>query len=98
MIVIATSGMVDTGAYLRAMTGLGQVRALSLLTPSLRRAYPEVDLQMVRLSEEVGEGDLDSDLLVIGGPKNSAVTKMLLDKLGLSCHSGWTRPSLPGTT
>lgn len=82
VIVIATSGMVDTGAYLRAMTGLGQVRALSLLTPSLRRAYPEVDLQMVRLSEEVGEGDLDSDLVVIGGPKNSTVTKMLLDKLG----------------
>jgi hypothetical protein len=82
VIVIATSGMVDTGAYRRAMTGLGQVRALSLLTPSLRKAYPKVDLQMVRLSEEVRDGDLDRDLLVIGGPKNSTVTKMLLEKLG----------------
>jgi hypothetical protein len=86
VIVIATSGMVDTGTYQRAMTGLGQVRALSILTPSLRSAYRDVDLQRVRLSEELGEGQLDSDLLVIGGPKNSSVTKMLLDKL---------RPQLP---
>jgi hypothetical protein len=82
VIVIATSGHAETGVYRRAMTGLGQVRALSLLSPSLRQAYPDVDLQMVRLSVEVGESDLDNDLLVIGGPKNSSVTKMLLEKLG----------------
>jgi hypothetical protein len=82
VIVIATSGHAETGVYRRAMTGLGQVRALSLLSPSLRQAYPDVDLQMVRLSVEVGESDLDNDLLVIGGPKNSLVTRMLLDQLG----------------
>ena len=63
-------GTRQTGVYRRAMTGLGQVRALSLPAP-LRQACPDVDLQMVRLSVEVGESDLDNDLLVIGGPKNN---------------------------
>jgi hypothetical protein len=63
------------------MTGLGQVRALTILSPSLRRAYPKIDLQKVLLSEEVGGNDLDKNLLVIGGPKNNAVAKVLLEKL-----------------
>jgi hypothetical protein len=81
VIVVATSGVTDTGVYHRAMTGLGQVRALSVLAPSLRRAYPKVDLQRVLLSEEIGGGDLDKDLLVIGGPKNNAVAKVLFERL-----------------
>lgn len=81
IIIVSTSGVADTGVYSRAMTGLGQVRALSVLAPSLRRAYSKVDLQRVLLSEEVGGSDLDKDLLVIGGPKNNIVAKMLLEKL-----------------
>lgn len=81
VIIVSTSGIADTGVYHRAMTGLGQVRALTILSPSLRRAYPRIDLQKVLLSEEVGGSDLDKNLLVIGGPKSNAVSKVLLEKL-----------------
>jgi len=82
LIIVASSALVDTGTYKRPTTGIGQVRALSILSPILARAYRDVNLERVRLSSEVGGPDLDNDLLVIGGPKNSIVADLLLKRLG----------------
>ncbi len=81
LIVVSSSAVVHTGVYQRPVTGIGQVRALAILSPLLRRAYRDADLQRVLLSDEVASHELDNNLLVIGGPKTNAVAKELLDRL-----------------
>lgn len=80
-LVVASSAQVDTGKYSRPTTGIGQVRAMSLLVPSLARAYRKVDLEQVRLSARTPGKDLEADLLVLGGAKNNEITAKLLDRL-----------------
>lgn len=80
-LIVASSAQVDTGKYVRPTTGIGQVRAMSLLVPSLARAYRKVDLEQVQLSAVTPGKDLEADLLVLGGAKNNAVTARLLDHL-----------------
>jgi len=80
-LIVASSAQVDTGKYLRPTTGIGQVRAMSLLVPSLTRAYRKVDLEQVQLSAVAPGRDLEADLLVLGGAKNNAVTARLLAHL-----------------
>ncbi|MET9544553.1 hypothetical protein ABZY36_04440 [Streptomyces sp. NPDC006627] len=80
-VVVAASAHVDTGTYQRPHTGIGQVRAMSLLVPQLVRAYRNVDLEQVRLSSQVRGRDLEADLLTLGGPKNNSVTEQLLARI-----------------
>ena len=77
-LIVASSAQVDTGKYSRPTTGIGQVRAMSLLVPSLARAYRKVDLEQVRLSSLTPGKDLEADLLVLGGAKNNEITRKLL--------------------
>lgn len=81
MTVVASSALIDTGTYHRPATGIGQVRAMSILSPVLARGYRDVDLERVRLSTEVGGTDLANDLLVLGGPKSNQVADVLLKRL-----------------
>lgn len=80
-LIVSSSAFVDTGKYSRPTTGIGQVRAMSLLVPSLARAYRKVDLEQVRLSAVTPGKDLEADLLVLGGPKNNEIARKLLDRL-----------------
>jgi hypothetical protein len=80
-IVVSSSAMVHTGLYQRPVTGIGQVRALSLLSPLLRRAYRDANLSEVLLSEELAGHDLNNNLLVIGGPKTNWLARDLLERL-----------------
>ncbi|WP_103501588.1 MULTISPECIES: hypothetical protein [Streptomyces] len=81
VMVVSSSAEVDTGQYTRPTTGVGQVRAMSLLVPRLARAYREVDLQQVSLSERLPGRDLESDLLLLGGPKTNEITGRALAEI-----------------
>ena len=80
-IVLSSSATQDTGEYQRPATGIGQVKALALLSPSLVRAHRSIDLQGVVLSNDHRGTDLEGDLLLLGGPKTNEVTKQALDEL-----------------
>ncbi|MFG3097539.1 hypothetical protein [Streptomyces sp. NPDC048202] len=80
-VVVASSAHVHTGKYARPTTGIGQVRAMSLLVPSLSRAYRDVDLQQVRLSSTMPGKEIENDLLVLGGTKNNQIAEQLLDRI-----------------
>lgn len=80
-VVLSTSASVDTGAYNRKMTGLGQARALGLLVPSLTRAYGELDSNVVNLSVYMRGESKENDLILLGGPKNNEVTREVLSRL-----------------
>jgi hypothetical protein len=80
-VVVASSADVDTGRYTRPTTGVGQVRAMSLLVPLLVRAYRDVDLQQVSLSAHTPGRDLESDLLLLGGPKSNEIADRALRAL-----------------
>ncbi|MGP3946838.1 hypothetical protein [Streptomyces sp. 6N106] len=82
--VALDTGYIDTGRYQRPVAGLGQVRALSLLIPSLTHAYRDLDLEKVRLSAHVPGHEMEHDLLVLGGPKNNEVARRLLTAMGES--------------
>lgn len=83
-VVISVSHSVasDTGQYLRPSTGIGQVRALALLMPSLRRAYSDLKIQNIYLSSDPLLDRVESDLICLGGAKNNEVTADVLDGLG----------------
>ncbi|MGI5350409.1 hypothetical protein ACQEU8_19855 [Streptomyces sp. CA-250714] len=76
--VVLDTAHVDTGRYQRPVAGLGQIRALSLLIPSLTHAYRELDLEKVRLSAHLPGHEMEHDLLVLGGSKNNEVARRLL--------------------
>jgi hypothetical protein len=62
-------GDVDSPPY----TGLGQTMALTLLTPSLSRAYPGVELPTPRFACDASV-DVEHDLLLLGGPKTNVLS------------------------
>ncbi|WP_030712611.1 hypothetical protein [Streptomyces sp. NRRL F-2580] len=76
--VVLDTAHIDTGRYQRPVAGLGQVRALSLLVPSLTHAYRDLDLEKVWLSGHLPGREMEHDLLVLGGPKNNEVARRLL--------------------
>jgi hypothetical protein len=67
--------------YVRPSTGVGQVRALAAIAPSLRTAYREVDFGKVLMSSERIGRDLRSDLITLGGAKNNLVTREIMNAL-----------------
>ena len=87
-ICISTSARTDTGAYIRLSSGLGQIRALALLSPSLHRAYKDFDVQRVLMSDDKIADRYESDLIILGGPKNNEIARQVLEQL---------QPHLPGT-
>lgn len=80
-ICAATSTKTDTGQYYRPATGIGQVRALALVIGSLARAYGNVNTRNILLSEDEMTDRIESDLIILGGPKNNRIAQLLLDKI-----------------
>jgi len=81
VICISTSASIDTGEYMRHTSGVGQAIALGMVAASLHKAYPGRSPQHVHLSEEPLADRLESDLILLGGPKNNKVTRMMLAAL-----------------
>lgn len=81
VIVVSSSATVDTGEYKRPTTGIGQIRALAILAPSLTRAYQRMDLERIRMSAQHLGHELENDLLILGGPKTNECAKRMFDRL-----------------
>ena len=82
VICVATSDTKDTGEYLRPMTGIGQVRALAHIMPSLERAYKGIKVNNIRLSVDMPGDECECDLICLGGVKNNEFTAKALTALG----------------
>jgi hypothetical protein len=76
---VATSAATNTGKYTRYATGVGQVRALSDITHSLKQAYGEDADPTVYMSESMPAEAVRCDLVLVGGSKNNTVTRRFLD-------------------
>lgn len=86
-ICISTSEKTATGDYIRFSSGIGQIRALAIIAPSLHRAYKEFDVQRVLMSEDKIADRCEGDLIILGGPKNNSVAQEIMALL---------KPQLPG--
>jgi len=96
-VVVSTSAISSEG---RPMTGIGQVRAIALIMPSIGRAYRSyVEDNNLRMSLgcDVTEDRFGGDLITIGGPKTNEVTAFLLDRIGLPEGFGIASVSDPET-
>ena len=80
-VVVADSGVIDTGAYQRKVTGIGQARAVGLLMPSLTRAYPNPPTDAVMLSSECSPHHREGDIVLLGGPKGNVLTARLFERM-----------------
>ncbi|MCB0635899.1 MAG: hypothetical protein KDC54_04755, partial [Lewinella sp.] len=80
IICAATSVRTDTGHYSRPATGVGQLRALGHIVESLSKAY-DVKIHNILLSDDQVQKQIEDDIIVLGGPKNNVITKLLLDKI-----------------
>lgn len=83
-VVIATSSFQEASGYRRPQTGIGQVRAIAAIAPSVARAYgAPMDVERVRMSHgcDLADAIYREDLVCIGGPKTNEVTRRLLDKI-----------------
>jgi hypothetical protein len=78
---IATSGNFDEGIYMRPMTGIGQVRALSFIWPSIRTAYWQAHESSIVLSQDITASHLKGDVVTLGGPNTNSITKEALEFL-----------------
>ncbi len=79
--VLATSSTQSTGIYMRPASGIGQIRALAILVPSILRAWRRrVDVSDVMLSADV-TSEIDNDLVLLGGPKNNKITHDFLARV-----------------
>ncbi|WP_328711063.1 hypothetical protein [Nocardia salmonicida] len=76
--IVLDTDYIDTGHYQRPVAGLGQIRGLSLLIPSLTRAYRDIEFDKVWLSAHLPGDRIEQDLLVLGGPKNNEVAARIL--------------------
>jgi hypothetical protein len=85
VISVAHSASSHTGEYERPSTGVGQVRALALLMPSLRRTYPDLRVRNIFLSSEPLQERLENDLICLGSPKTNGVTADVIAALGDKC-------------
>ncbi len=81
-VVVSTSAI----AAGRPMTGIGQVRAIALIMPSISRAYRSYtadDNLRMSIGCDLTEDRFAGDLVTIGGPKTNEVTAFVLERIGL---------------
>lgn len=79
-VCIAQSVTSKTGVYFRPSTGIGQVRALALIAPSLSHAYPKFDTQRLCFPAEF-RTEMERDVIVLGGPKHNDVSAEVLTRI-----------------
>ena len=83
-ICLSASPPVNTGAYLRPATGIGQAKALAIIAPSLVKAWRSIDIENIFFSDDLPGHDYEADLILIGGPKTNVVTARVLEEIGMS--------------
>lgn len=93
-ICVAESTAVDTGKYLRRGTGVGQLRALAEISPSLTRAYGAIDTRYIQLAGDPLGVRAEGDLICLGGVKTNHRTADLLDAFA---RQGYDVPSMDGS-
>lgn len=94
-ICVAESAAVDTGKYIRKTTGIGQVRALATITPSLAKAHGRIDTHYIQLANTPLGVKTEGDLVCLGGVKNNAKTRDILK--ALAAH-GYDVPQMEGSS
>ena len=81
IVIMAKSVETDTGKYTRPATGLGQVRALAMISPTLSEVSGEIDVNRVVFSDFHLHHLFENNLVLLGGVKNNEMTRMILSKL-----------------
>ena len=79
-ICLATSARIDTGKYIRSTTGLGQVKALATIVPSILKGFGTKRNPQVVLSDDVRSDVLRSNLILLGGAKNNEYARRIFDE------------------
>lgn len=75
-VIISTSAFTRFNGEIREGTGVGQVRALAVLSPSLIRAYGRaLSTDMVMLSKRASGKHLQGDLILLGGPRTNDISE-----------------------
>ncbi|MGY1635523.1 hypothetical protein ACI78V_02575 [Geodermatophilus sp. SYSU D00742] len=87
-IIVSTSEVPrQVSGTTRLGTGVGQLRAVSLLTPSLMRGYRSaLRPDMVMLSANARPEDEQGDLVLLGGPRTNSVAAKLCAVPGLPVY------------
>lgn len=80
-IITALSANTRTGNYYRQATGIGQLKTIGVIIPSLKKAYKDVNLKNIHISGEHITQALEGDIITLGGPKNNEVTMYVLNLL-----------------
>lgn len=88
IICASTSAMTDTGQYIRPSTGIGQLRSLGLIIPSLTTAYKDIRIKNILLSTDQIGNRIENDIILIGGPKTNGKTKDFLERMSDYCPVG----------
>ncbi len=94
-VCVAESAAVDTGKYIRKSTGIGQVRALAVIAPSLTRAYGRIDTRHIQLASEALGARAEGNLVCLGGVKNNARTRDIIEALA---GQGFAVPTMDGSS
>lgn len=94
LICVAASTRTHTGKYRRPSTGIGQVRALAIISASLDTAYKRIDTKSIILSDEPKRTKLENDLILLGGPKNNEVTREFLERIQAKCSVSQTEEGI----
>lgn len=80
VIYASTSTNSYTGIYMRPSTGIGQVRALGHILESLGKAY-DINVRNINLSINQIQDLIEKDLILLGGPKNNEISRLLIQKV-----------------
>lgn len=87
-ICVSASESVDTGKYSRPSTGIGQARSLAVVAPNLTRGWRSINLQQILFPSQLQGHDLETDLILIGGPRTNSWTQRALELLADSLDVG----------
>jgi hypothetical protein len=102
VVCAAQSTSSETGRYIRPATGIGQLRALATIAPSLSRAYGSLSEANIVLAKSMAGTYHEADIVSLGGSKNNPVTADILRSLrekGVPApHSDESRLSWPALT
>lgn len=80
-VVLSTSFVDSSEGYRKPATGVGQVKAFAHISKIFTRAFPSIDFDQVFLSEEVTSSQMQTDLILLGGPHTNEITRYVLEDL-----------------
>jgi len=73
IIICVAIKKINTKDYKKPVTGIGQLKAIAYIVTSLNKAYKEIDFKNILSSEEELGRDIDSDIILLGGPKTNKI-------------------------